>query len=579
MMRHLLTVSLTFSLASCCLCEKKDVAIEGMKAPPQGRTTTFETHPDYPGQFLACRAAASTETVHTKLRKITAGIEKANDEGKTILLYFHGGLSSQSYMKKTLGPRLMKTLFTASAYKDAVHPVLVNYDAGPLEIFKKIYKNQPKKAGDPDYKDYEAVAKAMTPQLHTTADALVNELKGASATFTNSNSLTQLFNQNPNTFNPEQLKQWQNLLTRSAAVLLYTTKKNAASFVPVPESEMNVIRDDAREIVQANTIPGDYRHILDTGLVDTPFQRIINTLPDNSKTLSPQSTGLNLAYRLNETSLRALRVIARLALNTDHGDGVFTTLQEELWQAIEFPFIKNPILPRSLGDYANKHWNLVKEHALECFADGSAGDYLVKYLLEHNIPFSTLSHSAGSIPVAILIDKVASSPQAESYKKAVMVAPAVSQKVFAEAVLKHQNMAEKVYIYPLNERYERSDKVFNKLLYNGSLLYAVSSLAEDQITLDQFLLIEQHLKDSFPYNSDWYPSITCEKPGPVRAFFDNRPTQLRYYPGGITDTSTCPSRHTDAATHENTKFPDISRDLASDYMKLLTSKEGCPLSQ
>ena len=51
---------------------------------------------------------------------------------KGVVLYFHGGLSTQEYMKNELGPKLMESIFKAKNL-DGLYPIFINYDAGFLD--------------------------------------------------------------------------------------------------------------------------------------------------------------------------------------------------------------------------------------------------------------------------------------------------------------------------------------------------------------------------------------------------------------------------------------------------------------
>ncbi len=65
-------------------------------------------------------------------------IKKIQEDPKIngVVLYFHGGLSSEGYMAKELGPALMQSFFTENNLTNAtgkLYPIFMNYKAGLLE--------------------------------------------------------------------------------------------------------------------------------------------------------------------------------------------------------------------------------------------------------------------------------------------------------------------------------------------------------------------------------------------------------------------------------------------------------------
>jgi len=570
-MNKLLTIFMSSSLITscCCIYDKPDKALNDLQGEPE-RATKFETNSKYPGQFLACRADAAKEPIKKKLSTIILNIEKANSKGQHIVLYFHGGLSSQTYMTTDLGPKLMKNLFRIGAYENSVYPVFVNYDAGPEEIFKKeIFK----------FKDYENIWDKLKGKMKEKADQLENQLQEAGSKLKGKSGISLNLSSDTTELDNNQLLEWKENVSRAAAGYLKTIKLNSSSFVSFNENDIEEMKEDAKKIIRSNNLPQEYQQVLSTSLADRPLDIISNGLTKETSDSTNKLIGIDFTITDVELKLRLIRFIARLVLKTDHG--FFATLQEEIWQVVRIDGLpEDTKLPKSLGEFANMHWDLVKEHSLQCISEGSAGKYIIDELLTRNITFNTLSHSAGAIPVSILLEYIAESGNQDYLEKAIMIVPAVSQKVFLKRVLDAKNdVSSKVFIYPLKEQYELADNVATDLLYSSSLLYAVSSLAEDQITLDQFLLIEQHLDNEvFPYNTSWYQGLTCEKPDDVwKFFFDEK--HIKYYPSKKISNrckSVCNVDYKKAATHGNTKFPSVSCDLASDYMEKLTDIKACP---
>ena len=245
--------------------------------------------------------------------------------------------------------------------------------------------------------------------------------------------------------------------------------------------------------------------------------------------------------------LRIARVLARIALRTDHG--IKTTILEELVD-----------MTNLIPEVSQGHWSKVKNYSKSCFTEGHNGVALISALskLKSNNKISSinlLSHSAGAIPVGRLL-QYADNNNLENIDNVSIIAPAVNQKDFISLYKKSFDKVGQLDVYPIRKQYERDDNIF---LLPGSLLYWVSSIGEDAYTLDRMLLIEQHLVKKFPYNKWLYRKLAFEKQAPkVWDFFKKKDNaNLIYYP--FCTDGTCSDTQ---ASHSGTKFLQQATDLA-----------------
>ncbi|MDQ7048391.1 MAG: hypothetical protein Q9M92_02180 [Enterobacterales bacterium] len=540
---------ITLMLLGCCYNKPIDYSLR--KAPSvKELNIETKTHKDYPLNFLACRANINSE--NNKERQLVNKIVSAvKNSKKQVVLYFHGGLSGQEYMIKDLGPWLMSSMFKNEKVDKAIYPIFVSYDAHPLDTLTKedkaaqvtpswtLFKNRTQALlSSNDYKTFEKEAKTFIHYL----DSYNEQSKD------------------------EKLR--NNSIRLLRGVHLVKTSK-IQDHLKLTKSEKQQYVD----ILSNNKVPKilDWRNIgkpRGKGSI-SPIDDIalkLQILENNYlKTLNKKEA--TKKTNLKTLKLRVLRILARFALKLDHG--FYATWQEEILQVFK------------IGALGKSHWNKVKQHAKQCFAENSTGRYLIDELVKlkltnRNLSINTLSHSAGAIPTAELIQYLAENNAKNSLNTVIMLVPAINQSTFNNFVIPSRNIYRKLEVYSLTKEKELNDKVWKKLLYSSSLLYAVSSLAENSPALDNMLLIDQHIKPTTSfYGTKIHQCAVDESPKPIWRFLKRKTGNDTSYDSifitypFLNANATPYEGKLDPASHEGTKYPWVSQDLARAYLKTL----------
>ena len=533
-MKLLSTLFITCFISACCV-NPKDVSLtnEDRKDPPgipDPRATYIPVEQRqnpvaYDYHYVGCRGNYADQEEQRIVRKILSDVGKS---GRDVVLYFHGGLTGQKAMVKGLGKDLLAKVFSQEGIKQKLYPIFVNYDADPIA-----------------WESYWAIAKGL---LSSSAYKSLESEVGGVVSFP--------FDQQDSIFN-HHLTDGERA---QFAALIFGYSEKLENYDPVLELTEDQI-ETLLDIIGADTLPKAFRENY-AGITPHPIdmmtQQLEGTVPfveDKQYLLDKEIIPSNL-----DPKLRVLRVLARFSLGTDHGFPA--TVQEEY-------------LHHFLSGAGQYHWDMVKDHANECFSNGRNGYALIEGLKklkeENNISVSTLSHSAGSIPTSELIGMLGKRSESSFLDNVVMLMPAVNQAAFKELVIPNKDVFSHLYAYVLTEQHEKDDKVLSKWLYSASLLYAVSSIAENTAYLDKMLLLDQHMKADFPYNKKTFQCVTCEKPKDVWGFFDasltsNKATFITYpFKGRNVPNNEAP-------THGGTKFPWVSQDLAESYFDKLGAK-------
>ena len=500
-----------------CFCNPTPDASIG-EMPEKPATPTSETVSiKYPDNFVACR--------HFKQERVDSIVNAATASGKDVILYFHGGLSKQDYMIDDLGPKLMQRVFAKGEAGEELYPIFFNYDAHLLDDWKTFF-------ADINFVLKDDTYKKLRDQLS--------------------------FSLNVNAISKDVLAVSNDNYRLGAANLINDYKTRDKSLVPLTENNVKENQDYYINLIKAETLPTEFSvdsKTLSPGL--SALAEYLVKVDDNYKSSKAASSIVGTKrIDTNTAALRIIRILARYTIGSDHG--FFATIQEEVLDAVNVS---------AIGIW---HWDKVKRHSKECFAKESNGKYIVDALLANGVNIHTLSHSAGSYPTAELINYLGSIDKQSAIKNVIMLVPAINQHVFDAHVINNRSVYDRLFVYMLSEEYERKDEILNSLLYSSSLLYAVSSLAEGEKTLDQMLLIDQHLIESrSPYDNSLYLKIACEDPEPVWYFFNGANNTVTYkeypFPGGVV--------HPDGPTHEGTKYPWVSKDLAKEYLGILAGEK------
>ena len=493
------TALLTFVLMGCAT------------SPAAQKDEPVDVHPvagnDYANHFVSCRS--------TKLADVDGVLDKVK-RSKGVVLYFHGGLSSDTYMKTKLGPWLMKSIFREENL-NGLYPIFVDYDAGVFDSAKL-------------------------------ADFLKQGLT-------------------------------QSIIRRIAGRLDEQAEKGAAAKAAPQDKYLLAAQEILRSADRTKGLTDeDYEDLLiDEGSQARVGAMLAKSDPELAKAareLEQLATeGQKGAERLSVTGgiMAIVKTLARFATRTNHQ--VMPTIEEEILRWVE-------IYGVGPGTFAQHHWDTVYERSASCWQPGRSGKYLVDNLLAverdkkaHGEAFSisTLSHSAGSIPVAYLVNYLAKTPGAK-LDNVVMIAPAINQGLFAAKLIPNASRIGHLKLFVLDLAREQNDSLVGGL-YPASLLYFVSGVAETKGFGDRMLLIQQHLnQDREPYSSARYQRILKDRlgedPNKIWNFFAANAGTVVYYDSGIAE----PDHEAAGPSHECTKFPWATRDLGRAVLKIITGR-------
>ncbi|MCC4834544.1 hypothetical protein LMH66_18005 [Shewanella sp. 10N.7] len=467
---------------------------------------------------LACRRA-SDEQLNYLSQKITS-----QSDLKGVLFYFHGGLSGEGYMKGTLGPLLQESIFNSEAL-NSYYPVFINYDAHPykdgnlgksfVELLEEAAKDTAFNQAGQKFKD-----------KMVTDSTLKKSQKGFGGL--NSDDATA-----------EVAKSY---LQQVSSSLKSNNKFNSIT-VDSDEYYYAILEDD----FLAQQINDDLVKL------DQDFREIEEELAGASVT-SLKDGDIQKGIIGFSTSVVIAKSLARIALGTNHQ--IVPTFEEEAFRAYNIGGF-------SIQKVATAHWNTVKKNAQECFADGSAGDKLVKTLVEAGIPIHTISHSAGSIPTGHLLKSM--KEKSQKLASVNLIVPAISQEGFSDIYLKNLAGADNIYGYVLSRKQEEVDSIVWGI-YPASLLYAVSGVAEGAWHNDKMLMIEQHMRPTSRVYGSWFHKMfTGDKPKPVWKFLANNSEKWYYYPSKQLPYNT--DKPGKRSSHECTKYPWVSPEVATSIIK------------
>jgi len=462
------------------------------------------TNIKYADHFVSCRSKkrAEVENVLVKAR-----------QSKGVILYFHGGLSSDRYMKKKLGPWLMGSIFLDKNI-DGLYPIFVNYDAGVFDL-KKIADFLRKKG-------VRIIINIVTNRLDMEVEkkGIVKEA-GKDTYFQASREILSQSDKKKILTNEDYLQ------------LLVDEKAQASKAGELVDLEPDLVKA-ARELEQLATEEGAKKGVIG----GNPMKAIV-------------------------------RILARFATGTNHQKA--PTIEEEVLRELK-------IYGVGPGEFAQHHWETVYKRSQTCWEQGRNGKYLIdglkkiqqeKVANDESFTISTLSHSAGSIPVSFLVDYLSKTNDAR-LDNVVMIVPAINQKTFENKIIPNAGNIAKLKLFVLDLSAEERDKLAGGL-YPASLLYFVSGLAEKKGFGDRMLLIQQHLdQERTPYNTESYQTmlkqVLNEEPAKLWNFFRERPGTVVFYDSGVAEHD-----HDDGgASHRCTKFPWATRDLAKIVLKIIT---------
>lgn len=436
-------------------------------------------------------------------------------KSKGVILYFHGGLSDRKYMENELGPWLMDSIFKKDNRRD-LYPIFVNYDAGiDLETLKRFLAKIDilKAAEDIQHAIETEIAKEDFKSSETKAEDYANAAK----------------------------------VILDGGVRKLTRKD---------EDYAKIVLDRNRQVTVAETVK-DYSPDLVSATKEIEKEILRRADEKGMKTLEVQN--------ITNPATVIIRVLARTAIQTNHE--VVPTVLEELLRELNLIGIEP-------DKFAQAHWEKVYEHGEECWKRDNNGRRLIDALFRHQqevqsnggrFTINTMSHSAGSITTAYLINYAAKNKH--KLDVIVMVVPALNQELFKKNVIKNHDVIGALRLFVLEQQSEEDDKLVGGV-YPASLLYFVSGVAESKGFGDRLLMLNQHLdSQKYPYNTKWYPIVFGENPSRVWKYLAEKPGTLTYYGESFQPVD----RHPNGDTHTCTKYPWDTRDLARSIISILTN--------
>jgi hypothetical protein len=527
-MKYFSTTVITLLLSACCSNLPKDISTEPLpnKIPPVEAQTIPVEKCAVQRHFVACRAKYAGE----EQRLVDEIIVSAKDSKSAVVLYFHGGLSGQTYMRNTLGRQLMKTEFNQSNVKENLYPIFINYDVDPFQpsFSENVYEESEEELFN--------LALDEDSQEFLRNGGVENIDRDLNENFNLDNNLTD-----------DSIHSRAAMAIKQLAGIKLTDDKTSITYEPTEDETQYLLK-----LATSDAVPAQFEN----GFAK-PDLKYANNLRDLLKDKIKITDNLFI----KKYQLRILRILARLALKNDHGR--LPTIQEEYLDLVFEALGKDKSLAR-------KHWDRVKLNSKQCFAEGSNGRALVDGLLNKGIKIHTLSHSAGSIPTAELIQYLANDKKTASIEKVVMVVPAISQSTFNNLVIPNQRVFKSLDVYALSEEAERKDTVGTSLVYSASLLYGVSSMGESSKMMDKMLLINQHMNPHrAPYKYKNFLCSVCENSHTTWEFFGLEKEPELNQTKKVNFKTYLPeiSLSSHAATHGGTKLPWVSPDLARAILK------------
>lgn len=472
---------------------------------------------------LACRTKSDNQIEYI-LKKI-----KNSDKQSGAILYFHGGLSSQNYMKDELGPMLLGSLFNQTDMNN-YYPIFVNYDASLfqgenlLRLIERISKGVGFQRGLKKFKEKLLIDKIA-----------INKLSD------NDNKV----------FERELAKQSMSYLDPA---LSNTTSRKNFQYRTFNEKQNDYIlilkNDEFAETVGNDLIQSD-----------KDFEEIANDI--KSEIVTQKDADSTKGLTSIKLGIGIVRALARFAVGNHHQ--IVPTFEEEIFRALEYYGI-------SIKNIAADHWDTVKKHSKQCFGKGAPGFKLITKLLDYQkdnpgFTIHTISHSAGAIPTGELLKAI--SKKNQKINSVNLIVPAINQIDFNRLFIPHIDATEKLNSYILRKKEEKIDSIAWGA-YPASLLYFVSGLADNAWYGDKMLLLEQHLHPTKrPYKDKQYLNYVKENPEPVWKFFKNNPESQYFYPGDLAYEN---SNYSKRASHECTKYPWISTEVGKSIIKQITGK-------
>ena len=363
--------------------------------------------------------------VSGKNASVDRALNSAAEKDK-VVLYFGGGLSSNSYMRNKLGPYLLNTIFDPHNLPKS-HPIIAIWETGITET--------------------DSVENIFEHYLGT-------------------NNVKSILGKK----NVEKIRNW---LKRK----LKGKDKGLKEATPESESALNILKSigfTEDQIYSDSDLPANPDS--DLPAPDYEMESKLKSLyKDDGEDLREGINSLNKSIEENNpeklsrknTLLIIYKVLKRYVLKTHHG--AYTTIIEEL------------LRHSKLDSIPQGHWEQVYTTSGRMWKENT-GKYLLKKLNElsaqKELIIDLVSHSAGAIAICHLIQELATGEYPNiKIGNILPIAPAVTTKLFENTIIENNNAFESFRMFALTDEMERDDNLLN-VVYPRSLLYFVSGVAE-----------------------------------------------------------------------------------------------------
>ena len=193
----------------------------------------------------------------------------------------------------------------------------------------------------------------------------------------------------------------------------------------------------------------------------------------------------------------AYKVIKRFINKTDHG--FHATVVEEICRAYY------------ISDVGQWAWGEMKDKAEQMWSidSGPCKDFLVK--LERAVPgikLQLIGHSAGSICISHLLNKIEQNSWKFNVDNIFWLAPAATSKLFKKEVIDKPGRYKKFRMFTMADAYERKDTLVPSVpwLYPSSLLYCIAGILEDNTDYSLSGMARYHTGEK-PYNNAMHKAV------------------------------------------------------------------------
>lgn len=408
-------------------------------------------------------------------------IQKLSEENqKRILLYFHGGLVNASNGMET-ATRIVKY----AAERSTSHPICFVWETGLNET---LFQNLDTiKKSDFFKKLLVKIIKVAGKQLGIDLDNVLGGSKGVGS-MSDAEIKVQLEKEAP--FEKTVVNEGK----RSASLKVAPEKIKDElyyEFTVKPEVELALeeeITNDPQLVALASQqkYPDEAR-LMKNSIADTP--------QDGEKGILTYGKLLVVAVKIT------VAIIKRHMQKRDHG--FYPTIIEEILRKIYVADTGAWVW----GSMKTKAKNMWKEDDFTgASQDWHAGTYLIKKLIEYQeaageLTIDIVGHSAGSIATCELIDAVAKRGIGLKFRNILFMAPACRCELFADTILSHQELFQKLRIFTMLDSYEQKDHLVS-VLYPRSLLYFISGVLESD-SVDAFILgLQRQIIGNKPYDGE-----------------------------------------------------------------------------